>query len=138
MTLAIPGPDRAERLGLFRSVLYPVDEAVDEEIRLARLVSPALPEDAHPDPGAFRPERFPGQPGSTYTWISFGERVCRGLGASFALMEMRGVLQALARRGELHPLRPERERVIRQRSRPHRADGASARRSVVARSSPYE
>lgn len=103
MTLAIPGPDRAERLGLFRSVLYPVDEAVDEEIRSPASYLLPCREDAHPDPGAFRPERFPGQPGSTYTWISFGERVCRGLGASFALMEMRGVLQALARRGELHP-----------------------------------
>jgi len=60
VTLAIPGPDRAERLGLFRSVLYPVDEAVDEEIRLARLVSPALPRGRPPRPWRVPPRALPG------------------------------------------------------------------------------
>ena len=51
--------------------------------------------DVYPDPLAFRPERFLEEPAGTYTWIPFGGGVRRCLGASFALFEMRIVLQEL-------------------------------------------
>ena len=54
--------------------------------------------DVYPDPLAFRPERFlgPEPQGGTYTWIPFGGGVRRCLGAAFALMELRIVLNELA------------------------------------------
>ena len=51
--------------------------------------------DVYRDPLAFRPERFLEQPAGTYTWFPFGGGVRRCLGASFALFEMRIVLQEL-------------------------------------------
>ena len=52
--------------------------------------------DIYPEPLAFRPERFLGEdtPG-TYEWIPFGGGVRRCLGASFALFEMRKVLEVM-------------------------------------------
>jgi cytochrome P450 len=54
--------------------------------------------DVYPDPLAFRPERFlgPDAQGGTYTWIPFGGGIRRCLGAAFALMELRIVLNELA------------------------------------------
>ena len=56
------------------------------------------------DARAFRPERFlePGAP-DTYTWIPFGGGTRRCLGASFAQMEMRIVLEQVL--GRAHALR---------------------------------
>jgi cytochrome P450 len=67
-----------------------------------------------PDPTAFRPERFLEQPAGTYTWIPFGGGIRRCIGASFAVVEMKTVLAAIARTVELRPARPEREHVIRR------------------------
>jgi cytochrome P450 len=50
-----------------------------------------------PDPFAFRPERFLSDPHTTYGWIPFGGGVRRCLGAAFAQLEMRVVLQAIVR-----------------------------------------
>jgi len=62
-----------------------------------------LREDIYPEPYAFRPERFLERPAGTYEWIPFGGGVRRCLGASFALFEMRAVLQAVLRGVRLAP-----------------------------------
>ena len=60
----------------------------------------------YPEPYAFRPERFVEQPPGTYTWIPFGGGHRRCIGASFAQLEMKLVLQALLRRCTLHAAVP--------------------------------
>lgn len=70
-----------------------------------------LREDIYPRPTEFRPERFLGQPPGTYTWMPFGGGVRRCLGASFAELEMRCVLQAVLRHAELRPVRRQPERI---------------------------
>ena len=63
--------------------------------------------DVYPEPHAFRPERWlDGTKPGTYTWIPFGGGVRRCLGAAFAQMEMRVVLEHLPR---LRATRPEPE-----------------------------
>ncbi|HET6448117.1 MAG TPA: cytochrome P450 [Conexibacter sp.] len=58
--------------------------------------------DIYPEPQAFRPERFLGDDApSTYEWLPFGGGIRRCLGASFALYEMRIVLETVLRRATL-------------------------------------
>jgi len=58
--------------------------------------------DIYPEPQAFRPERFLGEDvPSTYEWLPFGGGIRRCLGASFALYEMRIVLDTVLRRATL-------------------------------------
>jgi cytochrome P450 len=70
--------------------------------------------DLYPDPHAFRPERFLGVKPGTSTWLPFGGGVRRCIGAAFAEMEMRLVLEAVARTVELRAARPGDEPVRRR------------------------
>ncbi len=71
-------------------------------------------EDVYPDARRFRPERFLEQPAGTYTWIPFGGGVRRCLGASFALFEMKVVLEQLVAGARLAAAQPGSERVRRR------------------------
>jgi cytochrome P450 len=72
--------------------------------------------EAYENPNEFRPERFlEGKP-PAYMWIPFGGGVRRCLGAPFALLEMRVVLQTVLSRLDLTPLNGAVERT--------RAEGA--------------
>jgi cytochrome P450 len=68
----------------------------------------------YPEPYAFRPERFLENPPSTYTWIPFGGGVRRCIGAAFAELEMRTVLDEILSRFELRPASRRAERVTRR------------------------
>ena len=70
--------------------------------------------DLYPEPEAFRPERFLDNPPGTYTWIPFGGGVRRCLGASFALYEMKIVLQTIFDRVSLVPEDGSGERIVRR------------------------
>jgi cytochrome P450 family 135 len=68
----------------------------------------------YPEPYAFRPERFLERPPSTYTWLPFGGGVRRCIGAAFAELEMRVVLDEVLSRFDLRPAGRRRERVARR------------------------
>lgn len=68
----------------------------------------------YPEPDRFQPERFLDTPPGTYTWIPFGGGVRRCLGAAFAQFEMAVVLRELVKRHEIHPTKPEPERIFRR------------------------
>jgi cytochrome P450 family 135 len=70
--------------------------------------------DLYPEPFAFRPERFLDSAPSGYGWIPFGGGIRRCLGASFAEMEMRVVLETVLRRSALEAVSPRAERVTRR------------------------
>jgi cytochrome P450 family 135 len=63
----------------------------------------------HPDPEAFRPERFVDDPPDGYSFLPFGGGAHRCLGASLASMELELALEAIVSRCELAPVgRPAR------------------------------
>jgi cytochrome P450 len=67
-----------------------------------------------PDPTSFRPERFLNGAPEPYSWVPFGGGTRRCLGASFASLEMREVLRAVASRFTLKPDRVQGERMRRR------------------------
>ena len=70
--------------------------------------------ESFPEPFAFRPERFLGEPPDTYAWIPFGGGIRRCLGAAFAEFEMRIVLREVLGRCELRKADPRPERIARR------------------------
>jgi len=66
-------------------------------------------EDLYPDPFTYRPERWLGHSPGTYEWLPFGGGTRRCLGAALAMAEQRVVLEAMVRRLDLAPDRPEPE-----------------------------
>jgi cytochrome P450 family 135 len=70
----------------------------------------------YPEPEAFRPERFLGARPLPRAWLPFGGGVRRCLGAPFAELEARTVIDELARGFELRPDRARTERVDRRGS----------------------
>jgi cytochrome P450 len=71
--------------------------------------------DRYPHPREFRPERFLGEsPPDTYTWVPFGGGVRRCIGASFALFEMRVVIQRVLDRAALVAVEAEPDEVERR------------------------
>ncbi|MGH2978127.1 MAG: cytochrome P450 [Solirubrobacterales bacterium] len=108
-----------------RPVITDVARLVTTDVELGRWIVPAgtivvpaiallqlLPQ-VYSDPYVFRPERFlAGQP-APYTWIPFGGGVRRCLGAAFAQLEIRTVLQTVVARAELRApdAAPERTRL---------------------------
>ncbi|MGH2866288.1 MAG: cytochrome P450 [Solirubrobacteraceae bacterium] len=68
----------------------------------------------YPEPAAFRPERFLGNPPGTYTWLPFGGGRRRCLGASFAIEEMKIALRTVIRSFTLSPGSPQAETTRRR------------------------
>jgi cytochrome P450 len=94
-------------------------EVHGHELPVGSIVAPCIylvhrRPDVYPDPLAFRPERFLENPAGTYTWIPFGGGVRRCIGASFALFEMRTVLQTVVARLHLEAAEPAAERISRR------------------------
>ena len=131
-----------------RPVVALVDRHVREDTRIGGHTIPAgailAPNiylaqrraDLYPDPGAFRPERFVGQPPPSFGWFPFGGGLRRCAGASFATFEMQIVIPEVLRAVTLEPAsrRPARIRREAVTFVPH--DGArcvvTARRGVDA------
>jgi cytochrome P450 len=70
--------------------------------------------DVYRDPYEFRPERFLEDNLETFGWIPFGGGTRRCIGAAFAELEMRVVLETILRRATLRPATDRPERMVRR------------------------
>jgi cytochrome P450 len=60
----------------------------------------------HPEPEAFRPERFLGDPADSYAYIPFGGGAHRCLGAALAMLQLELFIEVVVTRFELAPAGP--------------------------------
>jgi cytochrome P450 len=105
----IPGVGRVVRGEPFKLGGYVIPPGVEINPSIRMIHRRA---DLYPDPGAFKPERFlESDAPDTYTWVPFGGGTRRCIGASFALMEMRIVLQRVLERASLRPADDEPEQI---------------------------
>ena len=74
-------------------------------VRVALMLTHAR-EQSHPDPHAFRPERFLDGRTEPYSWIPFGGGVRHCLGDSFSIMEMKQTLATVLGVLDLQPAAP--------------------------------
>ncbi len=77
-------------------------------------------EDNHPDPTAFKPERFVDHNPPTNTWIPFGGGVRRCIGAGFSLMEGVAVLREVFASHDVHAVADDEPKVRNITSVPRR------------------
>ncbi|HEX2299097.1 MAG TPA: cytochrome P450 [Pseudonocardiaceae bacterium] len=106
-----------------RPVVFQIGRKLTEPFELAgyhlpagTMVAPAINLVHHhgryyPEPEEFRPQRFVGTRPDTSVWLPFGGGVRRCLGATFAQVEMRTVIQEVLRRVELEPTTAPDEQV---------------------------
>jgi cytochrome P450 len=108
----IPGIGRKVRGEPFELGGYTIPPGVEINPSIVMVHARA---DRYPDPRDFRPERFlDDSPPDTYTWIPFGGGVRRCVGASFALFEMRVVVERVLERAALAAAEPEPDAVERR------------------------
>jgi cytochrome P450 family 135 len=108
----IPGIGRKVRGEPFELAGYSIPPGVEINPSIVMIHARA---DRYPDPAEFRPERFLGEsPPDTYTWIPFGGGVRRCLGASFALFEMRVVIERVLERAALAAVHADSDSVQRR------------------------
>ncbi len=101
----IPGVGRVVRNEPFQLNGYTIPPGVEINPSIRMIHRRA---DIYPDPASFRPERFLGDDApDTYTWVPFGGGIRRCIGASFALMEMRIVLERVLQRTLLRAAEPK-------------------------------
>jgi cytochrome P450 len=105
-----------------RPVLFDVARKVVEPTELdgwrlpaGTLVAPALAlvhldPASHPDPEAYRPERYAEGSPPPRSWVPFGGGPRSCLGAGFAMFEMRVVLRTVLGALRLRPARPQDEK----------------------------
>lgn len=89
------------------------------ELKPGRVVAPNIylshyREATWGDPENFRPERFLDQQPEGSIWLPFGGGIRRCIGASFALYEMRVVIQEIARELEVRAVRHSPEKIVRR------------------------
>ena len=88
-------------------------------------------EQSFPDPAAFNPDRFLGNPPDNYAWIPYGGGIRRCIGAAFANMEMNVTLRTLLREFEFGTTYAAGERVT-PAAWPLRRGAAAGRSSTGA------
>jgi cytochrome P450 len=71
-------------------------------------------DDVYADPYAFEPERFLAGSPETYSWIPFGGGTRRCIGAAFAQLEMRVVLDTVLSQAELRAATDRPEPIVRR------------------------
>ena len=105
----IPGVGRVVREAAFTLGRWEIPPGVEINPSIRML---HRREDLYSSAESFRPERFLGEDApDTYTWIPFGGGTRRCLGASFALMEMRVVVERVLARARLRAVEPELDEV---------------------------